>query len=111
MASITNAIPLAKEADTRVTAATLNGTGSPAVRAERVGDDTLLARIPRLVSEAQRSRCPIQRLADVIGSYFIPAVLTLAKLRDHKYQLAVVPVGLRGRANATAPIAVARIRR
>jgi Cu+-exporting ATPase len=71
-------LPVAKKAGDRVIGATLNGTGSFIVRAEKVGADTVLARIVRLVSEAQRSRAPIQRLADVVASYFVPAVVVAA---------------------------------
>ena len=72
------AIPVEKVAGSRVTGATVNGTGGFVMRAERVGQDTLLAQIVRMVSEAQRSRAPIQRLADVVASYFVPAVLIAA---------------------------------
>ncbi len=71
-------IPVEKEAGSRVTGATINGTGSLIMRAERVGNDTLLAQIVRMVSEAQRTRAPIQRLADVIAGYFVPAVVLIA---------------------------------
>ncbi len=71
-------IPVEKEAGSKVTGGTINGTGSMTMRAERVGDDTLLAQIVRMVSEAQRTRAPIQRLADVIASYFVPAVVVAA---------------------------------
>jgi P-type Cu+ transporter len=71
-------IPVEKEAGSRVTAGTINGTGSIMIRAERVGNDTLLAQIVRMVGEAQRTRAPIQRLADVIASYFVPAVVLIA---------------------------------
>ena len=71
-------IPVEKEAAARVTAGTVNGTGSFVMRAERVGSDTLLAQIVRMVSEAQRSRAPIQRLADRVSSYFVPAVILAA---------------------------------
>ena len=71
-------VPVEKTAGDRVTAGTVNGTGSFVMRAERVGSETLLAQIVRLVSEAQRSRAPIQRLADVVASYFVPAVLVAA---------------------------------
>jgi P-type Cu+ transporter len=71
-------IPVEKQAGARVTAATINGTGSVVVRAERVGSATLLAQIVRMVSEAQRTRAPIQRLADLVASYFVPAVVLVA---------------------------------
>jgi Cu+-exporting ATPase len=71
-------IPVEKSAGSRVTGGTVNGTGSLVMRAERVGSETLLAQIVRLVSEAQRSRAPIQRLADVVASYFVPAVILAA---------------------------------
>jgi len=74
------AIPSDKSEGSRVTAGTVNGTGSFVMRAERVGSDTLLAQIVRLVAEAQRSRAPIQRLADVVSSYFVPAVIVTALL-------------------------------
>jgi Cu+-exporting ATPase len=68
-------VPAEKTAGSRVTGGTLNGRGSFVMRAERVGRDTLLAQIVRLVGEAQRSRAPIQRLADVMAGYFVPAVM------------------------------------
>jgi Cu+-exporting ATPase len=71
-------IPVDKEKGSRVTAATINSTGSLVIRAERVGSDTLLARIVRMVSDAQRTRAPIQRLADVVAAYFVPAVVIIA---------------------------------
>jgi Cu+-exporting ATPase len=71
-------IPVEKTPGARVTGATLNGSGTFLMRAERVGKDTLLARIVGLVSEAQRSRAPIQRLADVVSSWFVPAVMLVA---------------------------------
>ncbi len=73
-------IPAEKHAGDRVIGATVNGTGSLLMRAERVGADTLLAQIVHMVSEAQRSRAPIQRLADVVSSYFVPAVVAVALL-------------------------------
>jgi Cu+-exporting ATPase len=72
------AIPVAKGAGDRVTGATVNGTGSLVMRADRVGKDTFLAQIVQTVSEAQRSRAPIQRLADVVSGYFVPAVVAVA---------------------------------
>jgi Cu+-exporting ATPase len=71
-------IPVEKDKDAKVTAGTVNGTGGFVMRAERVGADTLLAQIVKMVSEAQRSRAPIQRLADRVSSYFVPAVIVAA---------------------------------
>ena len=71
-------IPVEKAAGARVTGGTINGTGGFVMRAERVGAATLLAQIVRMVGEAQRSRAPIQRLADRVASYFVPAVLLAA---------------------------------
>ena len=68
-------IPVEKTVDAKVVGGTINGTGSFVMKAERVGADTLLAQIVKMVSEAQRSRAPIQRLADKVASYFVPAVL------------------------------------
>jgi Cu+-exporting ATPase len=73
-------IPVEKVQGSRVTGGTVNGTGGFVMRAERVGSDTLLARIVRLVSEAQRSRAPVQRLADLVSSWFVPAVVVVAVL-------------------------------
>jgi Cu+-exporting ATPase len=73
-------IPVEKVADDRVVGGTVNGTGSFVMRAERVGSETLLAQIVQMVAEAQRSRAPIQRLADVVSSYFVPAVIIIAVL-------------------------------
>ena len=71
-------IPAEKAERSRVVGGTINGTGGLVMRAERVGSDTLLAQIVRMVSEAQRTRAPIQRLADVVASYFVPAVVAVA---------------------------------
>ncbi len=73
-------VPVEKHADDRVIAGTINGTGTLIMRAERVGSETLLAQIVRMVSEAQRSRAPIQRLADTVAAYFVPAVVVIAAL-------------------------------
>jgi Cu+-exporting ATPase len=73
-------IPVEKEPGAKVTGGTVNGTGSVLMRAERVGAETLLAQIVRLVGEAQRSRAPIQRLADQVSRWFVPAVLAVAVL-------------------------------
>ncbi len=71
-------IPVEKHADDRVIGATVNGTGSFVMRAERVGAETLLSQIVQMVADAQRSRAPIQKLADVVSGYFVPAVVALA---------------------------------
>ena len=71
-------IPVEKAAGAKVTGGTVNATGSFVMQAERVGSDTVLAHIVRLVSEAQRTRAPIQRLADVVASYFVPAVIAVS---------------------------------
>jgi Cu+-exporting ATPase len=73
-------IPVEKSPGARVTGATVNGNGSLAVRAERVGRDTVLSQIVRLVSEAQRTRAPIQHVADAVASYFVPAVVLVAAI-------------------------------
>lgn len=73
-------VPVAKAAGDRVTGATINGSGSLVMRAERVGSDTLLAKIVHMVGEAQRTRAPIQRLADVIAAYFVQVVVGIALL-------------------------------
>jgi P-type Cu+ transporter len=71
-------IPVEKTQGSLVTGATVNGTGGLIIRAEQVGRDTLLAQIVRMVVEAQRSRAPIQRLADVVSAWFVPAVVLVA---------------------------------
>ena len=71
-------IPVEKTAGDRVIGGTVNGTGSFVMRAERVGRETLLAQIVQMVSEAQRSRAPIQRLADLVAAWFVPAVVLVA---------------------------------
>ena len=71
-------IPVEKTVGARVTGGTINGTGGMVMVAERVGRDTMLARIVQMVSEAQRSRAPIQRLADVTAAYFVPLVVAAA---------------------------------
>ena len=68
-------LPVEKQSGSKVAGGTLNGTGSLLVRAQRVGADTLLAHIVRLVCEAQRSRAPVQRLVDQVARWFVPAVL------------------------------------
>ena len=71
-------IPIEKDADATVSAGTVNATGSFVMRAERIGADTLLSQIVKMVSEAQRSRAPIQRLADRVSAYFVPSVIASA---------------------------------
>jgi Cu+-exporting ATPase len=71
-------IPVEKAGGSRVTGGTVNGTGTFVMRAERVGSDTLLAQIVRLVGEAQRSRAPIQRLADTVSGWFVPIVVLVS---------------------------------
>src|SRR6185503_13843950 len=73
-------IPVAKHAGDRVIGATVNGTGSFVMRAERVGADTLLSQIVQMVADAQRSRAPIQKLADQVSAYFVPTVFAIAVL-------------------------------
>ena len=73
-------MPVQKNHGDKVTGATVNGTGSFVMRAERVGSDTLLARIVHMVGEAQRTRAPIQKLADVIAAYFVQVVVAIAIL-------------------------------
>jgi Cu+-exporting ATPase len=71
-------IPVEKGAGDKLIGGTVNGTGTLVLKAERVGSETMLAQIIRMVSEARRSRAPIQRLADVVSSYFVPAVVVVA---------------------------------
>ena len=73
-------MPVEKVPGDHVTGGTVNGTGGLVMRAERVGAETLLAQIVHMVSEAQRSRAPIQRLADVVSAYFVPAIVAVAVL-------------------------------
>lgn len=73
-------IPVEKFKGARVTGATVNGTGTLVMRAERVGAETLLARIVQMVAEAQRSRAPIQKLADLVAGYFVPVVVGVSVL-------------------------------
>jgi Cu+-exporting ATPase len=72
------AIPVPKKPGDRVTGATINGTGTIVIRAERVGADTLLSRIVQMVAQAQRTRAPVQRLADLVAAYFVQAVIAIA---------------------------------
>jgi Cu+-exporting ATPase len=101
-------IPAEKSAGSRVTGGTVNGTGSFLMRAERVGAETLLAQIVRMVSEAQRSHAPIQRLADVVASYFVPAVVAAASLSFVAWSLwGPSPRYAHGLVNAVAVLIIA----
>jgi Cu+-exporting ATPase len=71
-------VPVEKAAGDRITGATVNGTGALLMRATRVGRDTMLAQIVRMVAEAQRSRAPVQKLADKVSGWFVPAVVLVA---------------------------------
>ena len=71
-------MPVEKSVDSKVTGSTINGSGSFVMRAERVGSETLLARIVQLVGQAQRTRAPIQRLADRVAKWFVPIVVAIA---------------------------------
>src|SRR6185436_2776049 len=71
-------LPAMKKPGDRVVGGTVNGGGTLLVRAEKVGRDTLLARIVQMVNEAQRSRAPIQRLADAVAAWFVPLVVLVA---------------------------------
>jgi len=71
-------LPVAKSSGEKVVGATVNGTGSFIMEAERVGADTLLSQIVHMVAEAQRSRAPIQNLADVVAGYFVPTVIAIS---------------------------------
>src|SRR5260370_1716351 len=73
-------VPIEKTADSLVIGATVNSSGSFIMRAERVGSETLLAQIVKMVSQAQRSRAPIQKLADKVAGWFVPAVIAIAVL-------------------------------
>src|SRR5690349_982445 len=73
-------MPVEKAPNAKVIGGTINGTGSLIVRAEKVGSDTMLARIVQMVADAQRSRAPIQRLADIVSAWFVPAVIVVAVL-------------------------------
>ena len=81
-------IPVEKVAASPVTGGTVNGTGTFVMEAQRVGRDTLLAQIVRLVSDAQRSRAPIQRLADTVSSWFVPIVILVAVITFAVWALA-----------------------
>ena len=71
-------MPVTKEPDAKVVGGTVNRTGTFVMKAEKVGADTMLSRIVKMVAEAQRSRAPIQRLADSVSSWFVPLVVVIA---------------------------------
>jgi Cu+-exporting ATPase len=73
-------MPTAKQAGAKLIGGTVNGTGSLVMRADKIGSDTMLARIVQMVAKVQRSRAPIQRMADTVASYFVPIVLVIAVL-------------------------------
>ena len=73
-------MPAAKQAGDKLIGGTVNGTGALVMRADKIGADTMLARIVAMVAEAQRSRAPIQRMADTVSGYFVPAVIAVAVL-------------------------------
>ena len=101
-------IPVEKVKDSRVTGGTVNGTGSFVMRAERVGSDTLLAQIVRMVAEAQRSRAPIQKLADTVAGYFVPAVVLIAVITFLVWALfGPAPAMAYGLLNAVAVLIIA----
>ncbi|MDZ4857616.1 MAG: heavy metal translocating P-type ATPase [Candidatus Hydrogenedentes bacterium] len=80
-------MPVAKRAGDSLTGGTVNGVGSLIMRAEKVGGETVLAHIVRMVSEAQRSRAPIQRLADTVAGYFVPVVMAIAVIAFFAWML------------------------
>ena len=101
-------IPVEKAPGDSVTGGTINGTGSFLMRAEHVGSGTLLAQIVRMVSEAQRSRAPIQRLADKVANYFVPTVVLAAVLTFVVWAVAgPQPALLYGLVNAIAVLIIA----
>jgi Cu+-exporting ATPase len=101
-------MPVAKISGARVTGGTLNISGSFVMEAKRVGSETLLARIVAMVSEAQRSRAPIQRLVDTIASWFVPAVIVVAVLTAFGWGLfGPEPRGMYALVNAVAVLIIA----
>lgn len=101
-------IPVEKDAGAKVVAGTVNGTGGFIMRAQRVGSDTLLSQIVRMVSQAQRSRAPIQRLADRVSAWFVPAVIATAILTFALwYMLGPQPRFAHALVNAVAVLIVA----
>jgi Cu+-exporting ATPase len=102
------ALPVEKQANDKVVGATLNGTGTFVMRAERVGAETLLAQIVTMVAKAQRSRAPIQKLADAVAGYFVPAVLLVAALTFGAWAIfGPAPALAYGLVNAVAVLIIA----
>ena len=101
-------LPVQKKPGDRVAAATVNGTGSFVVTAQKVGSDTLLAQIVKMVSEAQRSRAPIQKLVDIVAGYFVPAVVVIAVITFFVWWLVgPQPALIFGVVNAVAVLIIA----
>jgi len=101
-------VPVEKNAGDKVTGATVNGTGGFVMRAERVGAETLLFRIVEMVNAAQRSRAPIQRLADVVSGWFVPAVVVVAIITFVVWSLVGPPPAMAyGLVNAVAVLIIA----
>jgi Cu+-exporting ATPase len=101
-------IPVEKRPGDRVVGATVNGTGAFVMRAERVGAETLLSRIVAMVAEAQRTRAPVQKLADVVAGYFVPAVLGVAVVTFAVWSLVgPTPRMAHGIVNAVAVLIIA----
>jgi P-type Cu+ transporter len=101
-------VPVEKAPGDTVTGATVNATGSFLMRAERVGQETMLAQIVRMVSEAQRSRAPIQALADIVSGWFVPGVITVAVLTFAVWSLfGPAPAFAFGLVNAVAVLIIA----
>jgi Cu+-exporting ATPase len=101
-------VPVEKGPGDTVTGATVNGTGGFLMRAERVGQETMLAQIVRMVSEAQRSRAPIQALADIVSGWFVPGVITIAVLTFAAWSLfGPAPAFAFGLVNAVAVLIIA----
>jgi Cu+-exporting ATPase len=101
-------LPVEKKPGDRIIGGTVNGSGTLVIQAEKVGADTLLAHIVRLVNEAQRSRAPVQRLADQVAGYFVPTVLTISVLTFLAWSLwGPSPRLLHGLVNAVAVLIIA----
>jgi Cu+-exporting ATPase len=101
-------VPVKKSPGDKVTGGTVNTTGSFVIRAERVGSDTLLAQIVRMVAEAQRSRAPIQKLADTVSGWFVPAVVLVAVVTFVAWSLFGPPPAMGfGLLNAVAVLIIA----